>query len=237
MRPRASLWRTGFPSRLGPRPGRRALPHGRARYNPPRSSRACPADGPESLASVRWPRTVHSRRFGDPLPEARRGDARHDARPRRRGRHRAGHGLGAWLPGLALLLRTGHPPARVQGVGGVDPPPHRGRDRDHGAGDRSPRRRRPSRSPQPHRRLARRDRPRRLPGLAWPRDGPPRQLGGIGHRPPRRRDGRRRASSRSCSSGRDIRPASRVAAGASASPCSPPSAPRRPSPSSSSAPT
>ena len=76
---------------------------------------------------------------------------------------------------------------------------------------------------------ARGGRSRRLPGVARPRDGAARQQRRVGHRPPRRGDDARRRCSSSSPSGPATRRACAVAARASGSPCSSPSARPRPS--------
>ncbi len=80
-------------------------------------------------------------------------------------------------------------------------------------------------------------RPRRLPGVARARDGPPREQRGVGHGPPGRRDDAGRAAGLPARSGPAIRHASAAVARASDSRCWRPSGRRRPSRCSSSAPT
>ena len=201
------------------RTGPRALSAGWARYNPPRSTRA--------------------RRPAEPGPPWRRPDGA-PGRPTPGGSvtrfqklvaatlamtlalvivgvvvRATGSGLGC--PDWPLLLRVVDPAAGVQGMGRVGPPPHRGDHRGHGPRRRRPRDRRPPGPSQPRRGVLRCRGPRRLPGLARPRDRPPRQLGRVGHRAPRGGDGRRRPAHLPAGPGGDTRRASPGAAAASAS--------------------
>ena len=139
--------------------------------------------------------TGASRRFGDPVPEARRRDAGGDARARRHRCRRPRHRERPRLPRLAVLLRPGDPAARrLQGVGGVDPSPRRGRDRAAGSRGRGARRSRSPRSAQPVGAVDRSGGAGRLPGLARRGDRSARELGSVGDRAPRHRPRRRRAA-------------------------------------------
>ena len=125
----------------------------------------------------------------DPLPAPCPGDPADHARAGHDRRHRARHRFRARLPRLAALpWADPAAPRRRQGVDRVDPPRRRGdrrlRDPRHGrAGPARPPR--PPVDPVAH---ARCRAARRVPGMAGPRDRPPRQLRGVRHRPPGRRD-------------------------------------------------
>ncbi len=137
-------------------------------------------DRSERAAGVEW-------RPREPLPEARRAHPRDRSRAGHDRGHRARHGFGPRLPGLAALPRPDHPVARRhQGLDRVDPPDRRGRHRLRDPRPRLPGHPRLPRPPIDPLAVAGGGRARRLPGVARARDGPPRQQRRVGHGAPGR---------------------------------------------------